>query len=31
MIYNDDRKSAYVYFAGTLEAAIWEAELAEGK
>lgn len=28
--YNDDRKSEYVYFAGTLEAAIWGAELAEG-
>ncbi len=29
--YNDDRKSQYVYFAGTLEAAIWGAELAEGE
>lgn len=28
--YNDDRKSQYVYFAGTLEAAVWGAELAEG-
>ena len=28
--YNDDRKSEYVYFAGTLDAAIWGAELAEG-
>ncbi len=28
--YNDQRKSAYVYFAGTLDAAIWGAELAEG-
>ena len=28
--YNDERKSEYVYFAGTLEAAIWGAELAEG-
>ncbi len=28
--YNDDRKSQYVYFAGTLDAAIWGAELAEG-
>ncbi len=28
--YNDDRESKYVYFAGTLEAAIWGAELAEG-
>ncbi len=28
--YKDDRKSEYVYFAGTLEAAIWGAELAEG-
>ena len=28
--YNDDRKSGYVYFAGTLDAAIWGAELAEG-
>ena len=28
--YNDDRKSKYVYFAGTLDAAIWGAELAEG-
>ena len=28
--YNDDRKSEYVYFAGTLEAAVWGAELAEG-
>ena len=27
--YNDDRKSEYVYFAGTLDAAIWGAELAE--
>lgn len=27
--YNDDRKSGYVYFAGTLDAAIWGAELAE--
>ncbi len=24
--YNDDRKSEYVYFAGTLDAAIWGAE-----
>lgn len=29
--YNDDRNSQYVYFAGTLEAAIWGAELAEGE
>ena len=29
--YNDDRKSEYVYFAGTLDAAIWGAELAEGE
>ena len=29
--YHDDRKSAYVYFAGTLDAAIWGAELAEGE
>lgn len=29
--YNDDRHSQYVYFAGTLEAAIWGAELAEGE
>ena len=28
--FNDDRKSGYVYFAGTLDAAIWGAELAEG-
>ena len=28
--YNDDRKSEYVYFVGTLDAAIWGAELAEG-
>lgn len=28
--YNDDRKSEYVYFAGTLDAAVWGAELAEG-
>ena len=28
--YSDDRKSQYVYFAGTLDAAIWGAELAEG-
>lgn len=28
--YNEDRKSEYVYFAGTLDAAIWGAELAEG-
>ena len=28
--YNDTRKSAYVYFSGTLDAAIWGAELAEG-
>ena len=28
--YNDDRKSEYVYFAGTLEAAVWGAGLAEG-
>jgi hypothetical protein len=28
--YNDNRKSGYVYFAGTLDAAIWGAELAEG-
>ena len=28
--YNDDRESKYVYFAGTLEAEIWGAELAEG-
>ena len=28
--YNDTRKSGYVYFAGTLDAAIWGAELAEG-
>ncbi|MCI9415985.1 MAG: hypothetical protein HFI82_01060 [Eubacterium sp.] len=24
--YNDDRKSEYVYFAGTLDAAVWGAE-----
>lgn len=29
--YNDDRKSEYVYFAGTLDAAVWGAELAEGE
>ncbi len=29
--YHDDRKSRYVYFAGTLDAAIWGAELAEGE
>lgn len=29
--YNDDRKSEYVYFARTLDAAIWGAELAEGE
>lgn len=29
--YNDNRKSEYVYFAGTLDAAIWGAELAEGE
>lgn len=29
--YSDDRKSQYVYFAGTLDAAIWGAELAEGE
>jgi len=29
--YNDDRKSEYVYFAGTLDAAIWGVELAEGE
>lgn len=29
--YNDVRNSQYVYFAGTLEAAIWGAELAEGE
>ena len=23
--YNDDRRSAYVYFAGTLDAAVWGA------
>ncbi|MCI8453502.1 MAG: NAD(+)--rifampin ADP-ribosyltransferase [Lachnospiraceae bacterium] len=28
--YSDNRKSEYVYFAGTLDAAIWGAELAEG-
>jgi len=28
--YSDDRKSEYVYFTGTLDAAIWGAELAEG-
>lgn len=28
--YSDTRKSGYVYFAGTLDAAIWGAELAEG-
>lgn len=28
--YNDNRTSNYVYFAGTLDAAIWGAELAEG-
>lgn len=28
--YQDERKSEYVYFAGTLDAAIWGAELAEG-
>ena len=28
--FNDDRKSGYVYFAGTLDAAICGAELAEG-
>ena len=29
--YHDDRKSAYVYFAGTLDAAIWGVELVEGE
>lgn len=29
--YHDNRKSQYVYFAGTLDAAIWGAELAEGE
>ena len=28
--YKDNRKSEYVYFAGTLDAAVWGAELAEG-
>lgn len=28
--YNDKRKAEYIYFAGTLDAAIWGAELAEG-
>jgi len=28
--YDDDRTSEYVYFAGTLDAAIWGAELADG-
>lgn len=28
--YKDDRISEYVYFAGTLDAAIWGAELSEG-
>lgn len=28
--YNDNRKSEYVYFAGTLDAAILGAELADG-
>lgn len=28
--YQDDRTSRYVYFAGTLDAAVWGAELAEG-
>lgn len=28
--YQDSRKSQYVYFSGTLDAAIWGAELAEG-
>ena len=28
--YKDNRKSEYVYFAGTLDAAIWGADLAEG-
>lgn len=28
--YNDNRISEFVYFAGTLDAAIWGAELAEG-
>lgn len=28
--YNDERISEYVYFAGTLDAAIWGTELAEG-
>ena len=28
--YQDDRRANYVYFAGTLDAAIWGAELAEG-
>ena len=27
--YQDERKSKYVYFSGTLEAAVWGAELAE--
>lgn len=27
---NDNRTSNYVYFAGTLDAAIWGVELAEG-
>ena len=29
--YQDNRKSEYVYFSGTLDAAIWGAELAEGE
>ncbi len=29
--YKDERISRYVYFAGTLDAAIWGAELAEGE
>lgn len=28
--YSDTRKSRYIYFSGTLDAAIWGAELAEG-
>lgn len=28
--YDDNRTSQYAYFAGTLDAAIWGAELAEG-
>lgn len=31
MSHYEDRKAKYVYFAGTLDAAIWGAELASGE